>query len=315
MPMTIAHMGVPGSAYVLRPGDKGFILVLGGKLAKPARLSGLRPPFVACLQRNETLMTDDSGCAESSLVAVFNLEILDKEFLADSFHCPVCTEGILSRRDTEITYTFIEDTGFAKELYSEEAESLSFMLRRAQKLIAKQDDPYWPCRSRSFFLESLALIRDLGRPAVSAASPESDAAAEPAEAVSVIPPNKASNDPSNDPTGDRNGMWQAYRISEYLKTHYGERIMLSDVTDSLGINRTTLQKVFKEAYQTSIIGYLRAYRVSMAAFFLRNTALSLKDIAVRVGFSEYSSFFREFTKRTGVNPQAFRDGTGKARSE
>jgi transcriptional regulator GlxA family with amidase domain len=49
------------------------------------------------------------------------------------------------------------------------------------------------------------------------------------------------------------------------------------------------------------------HRVTIAAWFLKNTALSVSEIYPRVGFDDHSIFCRTFKYHFGVAPEKYRD--------
>ena len=52
--------------------------------------------------------------------------------------------------------------------------------------------------------------------------------------------------------------------------------------------------------------YLNEYRVEKACALLENTAYSVTDAALAVGFDDASYFARVFKKQTGVSPRNYR---------
>lgn len=84
------------------------------------------------------------------------------------------------------------------------------------------------------------------------------------------------------------------------------------VADHLGMTSRTLQRRLHQegnSYQR----LLDEVRQEMAEDYLRNTALPIPDIAIRLGYSETTSFHRKFKAATGITPGEFRErdpGTG-----
>jgi AraC family L-rhamnose operon regulatory protein RhaS len=279
MPFSTHSLGWPGRLSRVRAGDWALILVLNGTLAKPARLAGLRSPFITCLKKGEAVEPTDSACGETGFMSVFKPEIVNQDFLR---YLPPTAEGIedpFMRRDVDLVRPFVEDSGFYREIKADEAEFLSAVLKRTQALISHQDDPYWPCRSRSYFLEVLVFLN------------EARAVGHDSAEIGRM----------------------ARRAMEYLYAHYPEKLSVEKVSDALGTNRTSLQKLFRAEYGISLMEGLASYRICMARLLMRNTSLSLKEIASRVGFKDYSRFFREFTSREGKSPLDFRTGKAKVR--
>jgi AraC-like DNA-binding protein len=280
MPFSTHSLGRPGQVSRIRAGDWALLLVLNGSLTKPFRLTGVRSPFITCLKRGEAVEPQDTACGETGFMAIFKPEIVNQDFVS---YLPGMAEGIddpFIRRDVDLVRPFVEDSGFYREIKADEAEFLSLVLKKTQALISHQNDPYWPCRSRSYFLEILVFISEASRE-IGFASAQ---------------------------TGCR-----ARQAMEYLHSHYPEKLSVEMISAALGTNRTSLQKLFRAEYGVSLMEGLAAYRICMARLLIRNTRLSLKEIASRVGFRDYSHFFREFTRHEGTSPQGFRVGDAKVR--
>ena len=52
-------------------------------------------------------------------------------------------------------------------------------------------------------------------------------------------------------------------------------------------------------------------RLNQAAYLLENTALSVLEIGLAVGYDNQSYFHRIFQKKFGVTPKKYRDANGK----
>ena len=81
------------------------------------------------------------------------------------------------------------------------------------------------------------------------------------------------------------------------------------VADELGMNSRTLQRRLSQegvSYQK----LLDAVRQTMAEDYLLNSELAIPDIALRLGFSETTSFHRKFKAMKGKTPGEFRASKG-----
>lgn len=145
-----------------------------------------------------------------------------------------------------------------------------------QELTIQRDD-YWPCRSRSLFLELLFLIER-----VYTSPGATDEIALPDMAGDVDP------------------------IILYLHTHYQERITIAELTQLSHLNRTTLTERFYEATGMSIMSYLIGLRVRLASLMLRDTTLPISEVMDRVGFKDMTHFGRMFRRYTGLAPSDYR---------
>jgi AraC-like DNA-binding protein len=95
-------------------------------------------------------------------------------------------------------------------------------------------------------------------------------------------------------------------VRHVLRRRLGDgEISLRHVTDELGVSARTLQRQLSEA-GTSFTELLQDTRRERALFYLRQSDLSLSEIAFLLGFDTPSSFFRAFGRWTGQTPGAFR---------
>jgi AraC-like DNA-binding protein len=151
------------------------------------------------------------------------------------------------------------------------------MMGTVGAVLRAQDDPEWPCRSRSYFIELLMLVsRAFHDPDLA----DRDSLAEPAQWVdSVI---------------------------HYLHANYHRKITLTELSRRFNTNRTTLASQFQQATGQSVIAYLRGLRMNVAASILRDTKLSLEEIMQHVGFSDSTHFGRTFRRYSGFTPSQYR---------
>ena len=88
---------------------------------------------------------------------------------------------------------------------------------------------------------------------------------------------------------------------------------IDQVAHKLGCDRRTLSKAFKEQtgvtpseYRRSKTNGVTSFRIARAQRLLRQTDLSLKEIAVKVGYSENDRLCITFKKQVGETPSEYR---------
>lgn len=148
--------------------------------------------------------------------------------------------------------------------------------------LEQQRDWYWSCRGRSYFMEIIiALERMYGLIEYGISHQKSD--------ILPIIENSKLRD-----------------VLLYIESHYSEHLTLSDISQNVGINHTTLTALIKKELGCTAKDYLMKHRVTIAKKQLAFTEIPIKDIADRTGFKTVQHFTRVFKKHTGQTPADFR---------
>lgn len=98
-------------------------------------------------------------------------------------------------------------------------------------------------------------------------------------------------------------------VHEYLLEHIADRITIEDISRRFLMNPTTLKRVFKEVYGTSLAAHMKEHRMEQAAQLLRETDRTIAQIALAVGYESQSRFTAAFKETYGVLPTAYRKVT------
>lgn len=94
---------------------------------------------------------------------------------------------------------------------------------------------------------------------------------------------------------------------DYINQHYNEKIKIADLATYIGINRSYLTSNFKKATGYSPQEYLVLLRMDKAASMLKNTDMSISDVAASVGYGDQLAFSKIFKQYYGVSPRTFRE--------
>lgn len=94
----------------------------------------------------------------------------------------------------------------------------------------------------------------------------------------------------------------------FLNTHYREPLTRKQIAHAVGYNESYISHLFSEVFQTTLTDYLTALRLEDAGRLLRETAQSVTDIALSVGFGSIRSFHRAFSRKFGCSPRQYRKG-------
>ena len=95
-------------------------------------------------------------------------------------------------------------------------------------------------------------------------------------------------------------------VKAYLRYNYNEPLNFSDIASQYNFSSAYLSKIFKEQTGTSPGRYLSEYRINIAKKLLIDSDLSVKEIAIKVGFEDQFHFSKNFKNIVGISPQQFR---------
>ena len=99
----------------------------------------------------------------------------------------------------------------------------------------------------------------------------------------------------------QNAVTRVAQMIAYLNDHLTERLTLDDMARRFYINKFYLCRLFREETGMTVFAYLHTKRIALAEQLLQ-TGLSAAEVAERVGFSDYSTFWRAYRKQTGRPP-------------
>jgi AraC family transcriptional regulator len=93
---------------------------------------------------------------------------------------------------------------------------------------------------------------------------------------------------------------------EYINTHFGEDISLTDIATAVGMSQYYFSRLFKQSIGMTPHTYLVVQRVNHAKELLSTTELTILEIANECGFANPSHFAKCFRQHTGISPKQFR---------
>jgi AraC-like DNA-binding protein/ligand-binding sensor protein len=104
------------------------------------------------------------------------------------------------------------------------------------------------------------------------------------------------------------------KAERFIWDNYTRKISLQEIAQASGLSAPYFSTIFKEEMGESLSGYLNRMRVEKASYMLRETDLSLSDIATACGFEDQSWFSKIFKSYTGLSPGKYQ-GQGGSISE
>ena len=96
------------------------------------------------------------------------------------------------------------------------------------------------------------------------------------------------------------------RMQDYIMTHYQEDITLPDLAKAALYSPWHALRAFTELVGKTPFDYLRAVRLSAAAKKLRDTDMSVLDVALESAFGSHEGFTKAFSREFAISPQRYR---------
>lgn len=111
---------------------------------------------------------------------------------------------------------------------------------------------------------------------------------------------QGANRPESDVTSD-----YIETALKFIQYNYSHSIDITSIAASIKISRSHLYRVFIKHLRLSPNDYLTQYRINRACALLRNSNLTISNIANSVGYDDPLYFSRVFKKVKGVSPSIY----------
>lgn len=111
---------------------------------------------------------------------------------------------------------------------------------------------------------------------------------------------------SSTDTTEAHALLRVGNVIGALENDFSKDWKLDELLDIAHMSRSNLMRVFRKATSQTPIEYLVRLRIQKAMDMLRNTDLSITEIALEVGFNDSNYFTRQFRRILGESPRAFR---------
>ncbi|MCC8060715.1 MAG: AraC family transcriptional regulator [Clostridiales bacterium] len=95
-------------------------------------------------------------------------------------------------------------------------------------------------------------------------------------------------------------------LSHYLLDHYKEPITLKQLAETFSYSEDYLIREFKQVYQRTPHVYLNEIRINAAKQLLLSAEMPISQIALECGFTDSSSFYRNFKAATSMTPKQWK---------
>ena len=93
----------------------------------------------------------------------------------------------------------------------------------------------------------------------------------------------------------------------YIEEHYAEAITLENLSKSANVSKSECLRCFKSVLQTTPYKYLMDFRLLKASKLLKESSLTIGQIAATTGFGQQSYFGKYFREKMGCSPREYRN--------
>ena len=101
------------------------------------------------------------------------------------------------------------------------------------------------------------------------------------------------------------------RLFEYVRVNYAERITVEQAMKLVHMSQSQFMKVFKKVSGMTFVAHVTRVRINQALRLLRETDLTIAEIAARTGFPDQSYFDRRFKQAFRKSPRQYRSDLTK----
>lgn len=96
-------------------------------------------------------------------------------------------------------------------------------------------------------------------------------------------------------------------VLNFVEINYKSDINLGQLANDLYVNQAYLSREFKKITGYSMIKFITNKRIREARELLRNSDMSISEVAITVGYNNITHFHTMFKKEIGISPKEFRN--------
>lgn len=100
----------------------------------------------------------------------------------------------------------------------------------------------------------------------------------------------------------------------YIRDHMSEAINIEDIAEKLCVSKNYFIRIFKKETGTTPVNFIIQRKIEKAQLLLITESQPIKQIALLVGFEDFSYFNRVFKKVAGITPNEYRKGVRHSQS-
>ncbi len=94
-------------------------------------------------------------------------------------------------------------------------------------------------------------------------------------------------------------------LTNLLYDNWNEQMTLTEMATIVGVHPVTISKYFRKYFSCTLGEYQRKLKIDKSIQLIKDSKMSLSEIAFYCGFADQSHFIRNFKKKTGFLPKTF----------
>lgn len=98
-----------------------------------------------------------------------------------------------------------------------------------------------------------------------------------------------------------------HQIAQYMELNYQKPFVQSEYANLFYMNKDYMSRKFSATFGVNMLSYLNTIRIRHAKELLKDTNLTVRDIAFEIGFKDEKYFAKQFKKETGMTPKDYRE--------
>ena len=95
-------------------------------------------------------------------------------------------------------------------------------------------------------------------------------------------------------------------VVSYIESNLAEKITLADTASRFFVSESTIGQTFQKKMHVSFYHYVTQRRLIAAKSMILEEG-NLDILCEKVGFTDYSAFYRAFKKEFGISPREYRN--------
>lgn len=93
---------------------------------------------------------------------------------------------------------------------------------------------------------------------------------------------------------------------KFIDKRITTKITISEISEYVNLDVSYFTRLFKKTYGMSPTAYILQKKIEESKYLLRETALSINDIANHYSFTDAAHYIRSFINATGISPTQYR---------